>query len=64
MSASDWSSHPTLGGVPLTSWVGRRVVATDHCVALIRRCTQCYESFIVRREHVADAIPETCERCR
>lgn len=48
MAASDWCSQPTLGGDPLTSRLsGRRVAASDHCVAVTRRCATCGNEFLV-----------------
>lgn len=47
MKQTGWSTFPTHGGSALTSrWTQKRVAATDHCVAIIRRCPQCFESYI------------------
>lgn len=64
MAASDWSSHATLGGTPMQSWVGKRVAATDHCVAIVRRCGGCLDQFVAHRDEATGKVETHCERCR
>lgn len=48
MRRTNWSTHLTFGGEPLTSRAcfGRKVAATDHCVAIVRTCPHCYGKFV------------------
>ena len=52
MRRTNWSTHLTFGGEALTSRAcyGRRVAATDHCVAIIKRCPHCLETYVARPE--------------
>ncbi len=51
MSASDWArGFDSLGGMALTSrWTGKRIAATDHCAAVVKRCPDCLDVFIQSR---------------
>lgn len=51
-----WSRrYPTLAGTPLVSWVGRKVAASDHCVAIVKRCATCGETYIMHAGDPTDA---------
>ena len=59
MSVTGWSSRPTLGGMPLTSRLsGKRIAASDHCVATITTCARCFERFY--RTPEAPTCPNGC----
>lgn len=65
MAADDWCPRwPTLGGTPMVSWVGRRVVATDHTVAIVRTCGTCLNKFVAHRDPRTGGPDTHCERCR
>ncbi len=55
-----WHSGPTLGGLKLTSrYTQKPLAASDHCVAIIRTCADCHETFVAtpeRPEHGCDKI--------
>lgn len=47
MRRTNWSPDVTFGGEPLTSrYTQQRVAASDHCVAIVRRCERCHETFV------------------
>lgn len=51
MKRTGWNSGLTFGGTPMTSrYTQRNIAATDHCVAIIRRCPVCHETFVSRPE--------------
>ena len=48
---TNWSTRPTFGGTPMTSrYTQQRIAATDHCVAIVRRCANCHETFVATPE--------------
>jgi len=56
-----WSTHLTFGGEALTSRAcyGRRVAATDHCVAIVRTCPVCFTRYVATPEQPAhDCQPQ------
>jgi hypothetical protein len=49
MKHTNWSTHPTFGGTPMVSrYTQQRVAASDHCVAIVRRCPVCFEVYVDR----------------
>lgn len=52
-------SFTSLAYTPMTSrWPGKRVIATDHTLAIIRTCPQCFEPYLVKA-----GAPDRCSRC-
>lgn len=46
MKTTEWHSSPTFGGDALTSrYTGKKIAASDLCVAIIRTCPRCYSKF-------------------
>jgi hypothetical protein len=42
-----WHRTRSFGGTGLTSWrSGKKIAATDQCVALILVCPRCYSKFV------------------
>lgn len=60
MKRTNWSTHATFGGTPMVSrYTQQRVAATDHCVAIIRRCPVCFATYVDRPGqplHCIDAL--------
>lgn len=55
MRTTNWSTHETFGGEGLTSrWTQKRVAATDHCVAIIKRCPRCFSDYVATPGHPPD----------
>ncbi len=65
MRRTNWSTHLTFGGEPLTSraCLGAKVAATDHCVAIIKTCPHCLSPYLATatepthcgRHHLAES---------
>jgi hypothetical protein len=56
---TEWSRERTFGGSGLTSWrSGKKIAATDQCVALILVCPRCYERFVSTPEQPRHCPPE------
>lgn len=51
MKRTNWSTHATFGGTPMVSrYTQQRVAASDHCVAIAKRCPVCFEVYMARPE--------------
>lgn len=51
MKLTNWSTHATFGGEPMVSrYTQQRIAASDHCVAIAKRCPHCFEVFLARPE--------------
>lgn len=58
MRDTNWASWSTFGGESLTSRrTGKRIAATDHCVAIVKRCAECLETYVAR-----PGEPHVCEK--